>query len=418
MVLLAILAWASSASAQGYRTDPMDPNAGRNRGIAQSCPKDPATYTANQDKFNDYFLKYHFPAMTRTGPEELADLGKLRKEIFELFLWKTTNEQLQQDLTNLTFTAMRGFVIAKDPPYHPAVRYNAVLIIGMLDKTYAIESGPTRRPPVPLPEATTLLTKIVLSAAQDGPAPPSLVLGAVVGLERHAQYQKSLSPEAVTAMSDALLKLVAHDAPIQEMDRDAYSWLRLRAAGVLAKLGSVGQNNAVHDAIVHLISTSKSLDDRCAAAGLLQKLDYKNVKLDGAKTTEPLFQLTRDLAAAEAERAGKYLDPASGGISPRSVEQFIPVDGSTDQETFPRRHVLARLTDLKNGLTQVKPALPAEDQKKVDAVLAAIKPALTAAANKETVAERLVEAIRGMSEAVDKAIPPATKTADAAQQAF
>ena len=53
-------------------------------------------------------------------------------------------------------------------------------------------------------------------------------------------------------MTAALLKLVTNEKPIQEMDRDAYSWLRLRAASALARLGSVGEKNAVHDAIVKL----------------------------------------------------------------------------------------------------------------------------------------------------------------------
>ena len=55
---------------------------------------------------------------------------------------------------------------------------------------------------------------------------------------------------------------IAGSANIQEMDPDAYAWIRLRAAEALAKLGSVGEKNSVHNAIVKLASTSKSLDDR------------------------------------------------------------------------------------------------------------------------------------------------------------
>ena len=98
-----------------------------------------------------------------------------------------------------------------------------------------------------------------------------MILGALIGLERHAQFRESLPPEAVTAMSAALLKLVTNDTPIQEMDRDAYSWMRLRAASALARLGSVGDKNAINNAIVKLAASGKSLDDRCAAAALLGK---------------------------------------------------------------------------------------------------------------------------------------------------
>ena len=69
--------------------------------------------------------------------------------------------------------------------------------------------------------------------------------------------------------------------------------------------GSVEKNN-VHSAIVKLASTSKSLDDRCEAAGMLDKLNYKNVKLDDASTTDSLFALARDVASAEDKRGADF----------------------------------------------------------------------------------------------------------------
>src|SRR6185295_5638585 len=118
----------------------------------------------------------------------------------------------------------------------------------------------------------------------DKPFPPAVILGAIIGLERHVQYQKTMAPESATAIAAALVKLVSREDPIQDMDRNTFSWLRLRAAGVLAKFGTVGEKNASHEAIVKLAATAKALDDRCGAAGLLDKLDYKDVKLDD-KTT-------------------------------------------------------------------------------------------------------------------------------------
>src|SRR5262249_19732312 len=150
----------------------------------------------------------------------------------------------------------------------PALRYNAVLVIGMLDQEYAIDSGAGRRPPKPLPEANEFLTQIVSLAADDKPVPPTLLLGALIGLERHAQYHASLPPNDVAAMSAAMLKIVAHEKPIQDMDRDAYAWIRMRAATALAKIGNLGEQNAVHNALIKMITYSKSLDDRCEVAGL------------------------------------------------------------------------------------------------------------------------------------------------------
>ena len=129
-----------------------------------------------------------------------------------------------------------------------------------------------------LPEANAFLTQIVDYAADDKPVPPPLVLGALIGLERHAQLREGLPPEAVAAMTAAMVKLVSHEKPIQEMDPDAYAWIRFRAAEALAKMGGVGDKNSVHNAIVKLVASSKSLDDRCKAAGILDKITYKDVK--------------------------------------------------------------------------------------------------------------------------------------------
>ena len=79
-------------------------------------------------------------------PCGLGELGKLRYELFKQYLWNTTNEQLQADLTELARQATGRIVL--NAAYHPAVRYNAVLVLGMLDQQYAIEG---KRPAKPLP---------------------------------------------------------------------------------------------------------------------------------------------------------------------------------------------------------------------------------------------------------------------------
>src|SRR4029079_15259841 len=181
----------------------------------------------------------------------------------------------------------------------------------MLDEQYANAPGQT---PKPLAKATKALTGVVDNATiENSRFPAPVILGAIIGLERHAQLRASLPPEAIAAMTAALVKLVTHDARIQEMDPDAYAWMRLRAASVLAKLGSVGEKNSVHNAMIKLITSNKSLDDRCEAAGLLNQLTYKDVKLDDATTAEPLFALARDVATAEDKRADDFQSQHTGG---------------------------------------------------------------------------------------------------------
>lgn len=410
LLALALTNVATSAGAQQYFVATPDENARGYVTAAQTSTKDPATYAAKKQEFDDYFKKYYFPSMTQTDADKLARIGKLREDLFKTFLLKTTNAQLQSDLTALTLAEMKTYLAAQNPPCHPTTRYNAILIVGMLNDQYG-------QPPKPSVAANKVLTIVVDSATRNSVFPPPVILGALIGLERHAQLSGSLPPESVKAMSAALLKLVTTEKPIQEMDRDTYSWLRLRAASALAKLKSAGEQNAVNNAIVKLAATGKSLDDRCEAAGLLENLTYKEVKLDDANTAEPLFALARDLAAAEDKRAQDFQERGStGGVMPAIPmsrgESFSPTGGTAIPETFPRRHVLSRLKELYSGLNAVKLSLPTETQKKADAVLAALNTAIASASSKDTVELNLTVALQTMAKEINAAIPGPVKPAD------
>jgi hypothetical protein len=355
--------------------------------------------------------------MTRNTPADLAELGKLRTDLFKKYLWATSNTQLQNDLTAMAFKAMGKIVMSQQaPPYHPSVRYNAILVIGMLDSEYASESGGNVRPPKPHPTATKALTRIV-EQSNSGKFPPPVILGALIGLERHAKYHQSLAPDTVKAMSTALLSFVNNETPIQGMDPDAYAWLRLRAASALTNLGSLGEKNEVHDALIKLIATSKSLDDRCSAAGLIgsfrndKENKYDKVKVDAPATSAALFKLTGELSAEELKRAKDWEKNRGPGSYTPSVE-FGQGDSEAQDDGYPRRHVLARLVSLGRGLSAVKPALPADSQKQVDALLAAIGPVIKAAADEKTVTSRVTHTIRTMNQDVIATIGEIGGTSD------
>jgi hypothetical protein len=407
LLMGAMLCLVSAAAAQQYRTDPIDEAAKRHGAKTQRWIGNAAEFAADKANFTDYFQKYYFPAMTRNSPNDLADLGKLRIDLFKKYLWGTTNAELQSHLTDMAYKAMVKIISNQQAPnYHPAVRYNAILVIGLLDDQYAIESGANPRPPKPHAGAAKVLTKVVELSTTSTRFPPPVVLGALIGLERQTKYHQSLTPEAVKAMSAELLKFVNQDKPIQGMDADAFAWLQLRAASALANLGSLGEKNAVHDSLIKFIAKSKSLDDRCSAAGLLGSFKYENVKLDGSATTDALFKLTSDLSAEELKRAQDYERLGnSGAYAPAFAEPGRGSDSNAPQDPYPRRHLLARLMNLEAGLTAVKPALPAESQKQVDAVLAAIKPVIKAAGDvKATISLRVADTVRSMSQSLAETI--------------
>jgi hypothetical protein len=411
-------------AAQEYRSHAVDEKARTNRVYAQRCLKDPATYAAEKAKFDEFFAKYYFPAMTGTTPESLGDLGKLRYELFKLYLWNTTNEELQRNLTTLTYNAMRPIVIG---PYHPAVRYNAVLTLGMLDEQYAID-GAGARPPRPHSPANKLLVQIVEAGAAGKAVPPSLVLGALVGLERHARFHAGLPTDAANATIAAALKIVGQDKPSLEMDSEVFSWIRLSAARVLAEFGSVGTNNQAHDALVKLIGSGGSIDDRAAAAALLAKINYEGAQIDGAAAAEQLLKLARDMAEAEDKRAKEFEDARFQGSGVGAARRG-PVgrgggfrgemmDGGfagEQKDEYPRSLVLNRLTDLRTGLTALRPTMPAEIQAKFDTVLTAIGPVIEATSSKDSVGLEIARAARAMAASINTVTAtPAAATASTA----
>lgn len=386
---------ASAAFAQQYQTDPIDDKAralGRN---AQIWVRDASAYNAGKAQFSEYFQNFYFPAMTRSSPGGLAEVGKLRVELFKKFLWGTTNEQLQKDLTDLAFKTMVKVVGRQEPPYHPTVTYNAVLVLGLLDDQYAIDSGGNARPPRPLPAATKALTQIVNAGVSSNRFPPSVVLGALIGLERHAKYNSSLPPESVKIMTEALLKVVSQEKPIQNMDPAAFTWLQLRAASALSNLRSVGENNAIHDAITKFIGNAKSIDDRCEAASFLGDIDYKDAKINAKKTTEALFKLAGDLSAEELKRAIDFENAGSTGFA--SSERIVSYDSTTPTDNFPRSSVLARIGGVRRGLLAVKVAVPDDSKQKIDAVVATFAPVIQSASNESIGSLQVAENIRRMN---------------------
>ena len=128
---------------------------------------------------------------------------------------------------------------------------------------------------------------------------------------------------------------------------------------------------------------------------------WRRPKISGRKTS-------RSTAAA----AWRWQCRAAG------PEGYGAAGGGTDPNAFQRRITLSRLTDLQTALNKVKPSLPAETQKKVDAVLAAMKPVITSASSKDTVDLRLAESIHTMVGAINKAVPgPAKPEADKTKEA-
>jgi hypothetical protein len=135
-----------------------------------------------------------------------------------------------------------------------------------------------------------------------------------------------------------------------------------------------------------------------------------------------LLKLAQDVAAAESKRATEYQEAriVSGGFAAgrgrfrddvfRGRGRSSPND-EEEEDDFPRSHVLARLSDLAIAVENLKPLVPDETQAQFDGILAALEPAITATADKDTVGLNVARALRSMADAVKRVTAPAAAVA-------
>jgi hypothetical protein len=416
---------ATSVSAQEYQADKVDDKASKLGATAQSCVKAADKYAGAKDQFLEYFTNYYFPTMTQFGPEDLAKLGALRYNLFNQVLWATQNEDLQKDLTAAALVAMTK--IAANPVYHPAVRYNAVLVIGMLDDKYGIAAAGNQRPPKPSKDANGFLIKLISAGLAGRPAvTPPLMVGALIGLERHAQYHDGLDAASIEAMTTAAKTLATTDPPLPDVDGKVAEWIRIEATTVLAKLGTVGPNNEAHDALLKVLADNKlTLDGRCEVASLLALVNYKDAKVDGKTAVDKLLQLSFDVGQAEDKRAKDFQEQSLSGGGGMIMSRgrggrdagrggyggYTPP--TEEQSGYDRKTLLARLGDLRKGLVAIKPVAPTDRAPGVDAVASAMQGVIDAAGNKETIDLDIPDKVHKMFDAIQAAAKGGTATAAA-----
>jgi hypothetical protein len=418
-VALAASCGTSLAVAQQYQSLPVDDKARLHSGLAQSIIREPSRYAGDKAKFAEYFQKYYFPAMTRYQSNELGELGGLRQDLFARFLWASRDENLQSDLTTMTYDAMYP-VAFKAGNFHPAVRYNAVLVIGMLDAKYTDAAGGT--PPKPLTKSNELLTKFIDHAAGGNRVLPAMVVGSLVGLDRHARYADQLDRGAPEKMTAAIVKLAAKDDPLPDVDAEVVEWIRVQSAGVLAKLGKAAPNAEALKVFAKMIGgetvPKMSIDSRGQVAALLGTMKLEGANAEGAALSTALLKLADDVATAEAKeamafqelmlRGGGMMGSMGGGGSKMSKGR-LKFDLEEQTSELDVRVLLARLMDLRSGLNAAKGVAPADKQPVFDAITKAIGPVLTKAGAEDKIDLEVVGAVVDMANAIRTAIDPNAK---------
>jgi hypothetical protein len=279
--------------------------------VANALRNAAAPDAAAQKQLDDFFKGYLYPSMSSAEPAQLGQLAEKREQLFQRYLNAAKSQGARDYLNNLTLKQMGAFAVGR---YHPAVRYNAALIMGQLDAQPGVK---------PLPAGTNgLLTLLEGEEFNKVAVPTAVKVAALVGLQRHVR----LGVDAPTGerITKAALAVANREELPEDASAKAYGWVRRQAAEVLAAQFAKGLTPPVHDAFVRLLADEKTdLDDRCAVAELLKPEMFSGAQgLDAEAMAQALGDLARKVLAVEAKEAGDYLDEMIGG--------GIPVPGGFD----------------------------------------------------------------------------------------
>ena len=299
----ALAAFQQPAHGQNYNALKPNEQDGALRGKAATILRNPGAPSADDLQTLTKFFTWYYQSMTGKSPAQLATLGKFRQDLFRILNVPNGSPVAREHVTGITIKAMTAFAKGN---FHPAVRYNAALVLGQLDKE-PTGAGANAPAPVPLPASTASLVDL-LEGGQKNPAaiPSSVTVGALVALER--QTRLGIDPQYADRISKAALAVATAAERPEDISAPVFDWMRSLAARVLANQFAKGVTPPVHTALVKLISDKKmGLDDRCAVAETITPGMYQEaqgVNIDEAAAA--LGGLARAVLAKEADAGEDY----------------------------------------------------------------------------------------------------------------
>ena len=345
------LAWCVSADAQSYRELSIGQYAQlKTLRSAKSTKggvlKGTVPLATGGDEMKSYYTRYLFPAMTRTDHrDKLADL---RNEVIT-DLAQAKNPPARAAAYDVILRTSKA--LAKSADYHPATRYNALLLLGQLNKTEAIDSRP------PLPDPSVLVNLIGPFRSEN--SPPMLRYAAILGLLRHAELcgplncPASFKPRVRAGLAKILLPVIQDKQSPEGVDEQAHDWLRSRAVEVVGHLRLKGEPDVVGPLAQLLVDEHEDLDLRCAAAEALGRMANALDPARAEEMTGRIAKLIVDCSNAEAHDLYEILVGPRGGRGGvrREGEGYAPPPRSRRRE--------GELPDLEN--TRRRGALTEED---------------------------------------------------------
>jgi hypothetical protein len=254
-------------------------------------------FEGGQDVFDQFYNKYLLARWSVA--KNAAELPKMRRELHN-HLAKAKSGEVHDHLNTLVLEYMNKVATGN---YYPVVQLNAMLMIGDLNKDETAVGGAAK----PLPAALD----VMVADVQNAKVSDAVRAAAMIGILRHVAT--GISDEDVKKpLSIALLKLVADVDPSAGAAAPGREWICAQAIEALAYLGSVGQNNAVFNALLKTVADNKlSISTRSIAVRSLGRLNYSGAA---------------GISAADAATAiGQFLIDACNDVPRRAAPTGKPL---------------------------------------------------------------------------------------------
>ncbi|QDT67322.1 hypothetical protein MalM25_02190 [Planctomycetes bacterium MalM25] len=400
-LLASVVLTAVPTHAQNYKADPVEQGL---RSKGQLAKKYAKNGVGDRQLFEDYLTKYFFPAMTQPTPNGLAGLAKANNDLFSAFLDDAkTDVQAYVHKQALAFTVrvLRG-------RYHPAVRNNALLILGKLQDDYAT-GAPSAR-------ANELLCALATRGATNPKAPPYELSGALIGLDRHTRAFKLLAGSAKSKTAKALYTIISTETLPMHVGPGVNDWIYLKTAKAIGNLGMPGPKGGVFASAIAKKATDEnlSLETRAAIAAQLDRMNLAPGKVKAEVVTGAVFDLANAIGDSESEIATKFEDlQLRGGrrmaVSARGNEarRFRESDKNPGEMVLVREGILDLLIDLRSAVRAGAAVADENAKPRLAAIDEAVTDAIQAASNKDLIDLNVADAVKSMASVIDDNQPPA-----------
>ena len=287
LVVLGVAAVAGAQATPKFAQIPVDARfklpANADKAAAKQWNKDMKRWTRQADRmltgagtafdanfFQQWHRQYQFPVLT--DPNYLPQIADWRYNFLK-DIRKSKNPQAKNAAMTLVLSDMPALFNGN---YHPAVRYNAMLLVAGLNTQEA--DGNAKRPPVANPQALT----VMLDGCEKADQHDVVLLAGLLGIYRHVDLDSQL--EALTnrngpidgagrnRIATLMNKLLKQEKPAGRSNA-AHHWLRRQALEVLAAVpGSAA--TAAPLALSIIKNKDEATSVRCAAARAISRIAF------------------------------------------------------------------------------------------------------------------------------------------------